>query len=280
MILLADSGSTSTDWRLIDASGQITSFKCEGMNPFIVDEPTMTEVIAKTFAATDRERVAEVHFYGAGCISEAAIGRTTRAIVSSFPKANVVVDTDLLGAARAACGKERGIAAILGTGTACCLFDGAQLEASTPSLGYVLGDEGSGNHIGKQVVKAYFHGQLSEQLATNFERRFNLTREELLEAVYRGERPNRYLASFSKFVFQNLKHPEMVQLVYGCFSEFFDVHVLPLHQKEPLQLHVVGSVGFYYGDILRKCAADHGVSLGRVLETPIAGLTMFHHSME
>jgi N-acetylglucosamine kinase-like BadF-type ATPase len=182
----------------------------------------------------------------------------------------------MLAAARCLCGRNAGLVAILGTGSNTCYYNGTEIRNSVASLGYVLGDEGSGAHIGKTFIQAYLNHELPEHLEKRFFERFKLTKDDILDSVYRKPMPNRFLASFSKFVFQNLKEQYVIDMVVKCFAQFFEKHICkyPLHKE--MQLNCSGSIAFYFSDVLRKVASEYSVNIGTIVESPIAGLTLFH----
>lgn len=279
MKIIADSGSTKTDWRVIDPSGVISQHSTQGFNPFFqntefiqreLEEKLLPGITANTFEG------AEVYFYGAGCSSPERCNVVKQALDNVFKGSIVYVEHDLLGAARAACGHERGIAAILGTGSNTCMFDGNDIVDHVANLGFIMGDEGSGARIGMEFIRCFLYRELPKELESNFQSRYSTTKEEVLDAVYKKPLPSRYLASFSKFVFQNIKHPFMHNLVVKCFDEFFERHVMKYEGYQDVKFNCVGSVGFYYSDILRKVAERKGIQIGTILETPIAGLTLYH----
>jgi N-acetylglucosamine kinase-like BadF-type ATPase len=282
MILIADSGSTKTDWRLVDENKKIHQFSTAGFNPLFqsteIISKELREVLLPQFATANVEasKPMQVFYYGASCSSEERNKTVRDAIAQSFPKAEIEVDHDLLGAARALCGHEAGIAVILGTGSNSCYYDGKEIVENVPSLGYILGDEGSGAHIGKTFITAYLYKEMPEDLSQRFSERFKITKEDVLEAVYKKPMPSRFLASFSKFIYQNLKEQYVVDLVAGCFRQFFDKQACKYEKHNEVQMHSVGSVGFYYSNILRAVAVEKGVNVGRIIETPIAGLTLYH----
>lgn len=280
MILIADSGSTKTDWRLIDDKKQIHQYTTQGINPYFhtaeqVSEILRSELISQLNFTTFNFQFS-IFFYGAGCGAEAKKEIVRTALHSCFPSSIIEVNTDLLGAARALCGSDPGIAAILGTGMNTCYYDGKNIVENIPSLGYVLGDEGSGAHLGKTFIQAYLNKEMPEDMAKRFYERFKLGKDEILDAVYKQPLPNRFLASFSKFIYQNLKEQFVIDLVSGCFGQFFDRHVCKYPQHKKVQLRCVGSVAFYYSNILRAVAVNKGVSIDKIVETPIAGLTLYH----
>ncbi len=276
MRLIADSGSTKTDWRLVGNNGEISQHQTIGLNPYFHDTNSVIEVLTGLKQVVDVQAVDQICFYGSGCSTPDKINIIDRALRRVFIKATIEVHHDLLGAARALCGHSPGIAAILGTGSNSCHYDGKKIVNNMPSLGFVLGDEGSGTHIGKKLIKYYLNNELPKDLAASFNKRFNTNLGEILHQVYKEPYPNRYLASFSKFVFQTIQHPFAAKIVSDSFHKFFDHHICKYAAYQQLPLHVVGSVGYYYGNILRHVANDRGVTLGKVIETPIAGLVLFH----
>lgn len=280
MILIADSGSTKTDWRLIDDNKNIHQFATQGINPYFTSSDEISLIIQNELLSQIQFPLVgtplSVFFYGAGCGSDSKKEIVRIALLKNFHRAFVEVYSDMLGAARSLCGANPGIAAILGTGANTCYYDGNNIIESTPSLGYVLGDEGSGAHIGKTFVQAFLNKEMPEALSNRFYERFNLGKEEMLDAIYKQPNPNRFLASFSKFIYQNLKEQFVVDLVANCFGQFFDKHICKYSKHKEVKLSCVGSVAFYYSNILRAVAANKGVNIETIIETPIAGLTLYH----
>ncbi len=280
MILIADSGSTKTDWRLIDDNKKIHQFATQGINPYFTSSDEISLIIQNELLSQIQFPLVgtplSVFFYGAGCGSDSKKEIVRIALLKNFHRAFVEVYSDMLGAARSLCGANPGIAAILGTGANTCYYDGNNIIESTPSLGYVLGDEGSGAHIGKTFVQAFLNKEMPEALSNRFYERFNLGKEEMLDAIYKQPNPNRFLASFSKFIYQNLKEQFVVDLVANCFGQFFDKHICKYSKHKEVKLSCVGSVAFYYSNILRAVAANKGVNIETIIETPIAGLTLYH----
>lgn len=280
MILIADSGSTKTDWRLIDGSKKC-QISTQGLNPYFLSIEDIVTILSKellTDAAIDSTLPLDIIFYGAGCGTEPKKEIVKAALALLFPKSTIEINSDLLGAARALCGTDPGIAAILGTGANTCYYDGQKIAENRASLGYLLGDEGSGAHIGKTFIQAYLNQEMPQYLSDRFYERFKLSTADILDAVYKKPMPNRFLASFSKFIYQNLKEQYIIDLVVSCFEQFFDKHICKYPQHKELQLSCVGSVGFYYSNILRAVATKKGVAIDKIVETPIAGLTLYHTS--
>jgi glucosamine kinase len=279
-ILIADSGSTKTAWRLADENRNILQFQTQGFNPFLQSSEDISEKLKNELIPFLPNNVAneklQIYFYGAGCSSEKNCEIVRKGLSEVFPESEIEIEHDLLAAARAACGHFPGIVAILGTGSNSCQYDGEKIIEHVPSLGYILGDEGSGGHIGKLLIRSVLYEELPQDLRENFFKRYDLTLESMLDSVYKQPFPNRYLASFSKFVYQNIRHPYMLNIVIKSFEGFLEHHICKYSAYQRLKLNVIGSVGFYYSNTLREVAADKGISLGKVLEDPIAGLMLYH----
>ena len=277
MILIADSGATKTDWRIINSQGEIQQAKTIGLSPYYQTFDSIAAELTQNLLPFVKEEVAEIHFYGTGCAGEEPCAIVRRGLQAVFPSAQTIeVDSDMLGAARGLCGHEAGIACILGTGSNNCLYDGRDIADKIPSLGFWLGDEGSGGYLGKTLVVAFLQKEMPEDLAVKFAKRYGLNREIVLENAYKQPFPNRYFAGFSKFLFDNRSHPFAYTLVYDAFGEFLTKYVCKLPDYQKYKTHFVGSVAFYYSDILRRAAAEKGIVVGHIMETPIAGLTLYH----
>ncbi|MGB3947481.1 MAG: BadF/BadG/BcrA/BcrD ATPase family protein [Bacteroidia bacterium] len=278
MIVIADSGSTKTVWRCIDGKNKY-QYATQGLNPYFLDSETVVSILTSELlmhSEVDASKITHIYFYGAGCATDAKKAIIEKGLKQLFPKSIIEINTDLLGAARAVCGTKPGIAAILGTGANTCYYDGNGIAENVTSLGYILGDEGSGAHIGKTFVQAYLNKELPPDLEKRFYERFKLGAPEILDAVYKQPFPNRFLAGFSKFVYQNLKEEFVMNLVVNCFDQFLDKHICKYPKHKVLKLSCVGSVAFYYSNILRPVAEKKGVFIDKIVETPIAGLTLYH----
>lgn len=276
MILIADSGSTKTDWRLIYDQGKVEQAKTTGFNPYQNTEEEIYTELDKSLRPVLSGNPEKIFYYGAGCKAPDKAALVKRAIKRAFPESEVVVDHDLLAAARALCGNEPGIACILGTGSNSCLYDGKKIVEHRLSLAFILGDEGSGAVMGKMIVKKYLDDELPVHLAEKFKKRYNPNPDEILDSVYKKPFPNRYLSQFSQFLYHNLSDPFIYKLVYDSFSDFFDKTILRYTDYQKYPAHFVGSIAFYYSNILRQVANDKGVVVKNILETPIAGLTLYH----
>ena len=277
MILVADSGSTKTDWRAVASNGAEKKFTTAGINPFHQRGDDIESIIRNNDVSSLEDQVTKVYFYGAGCNYEDKIRIVSDAIGSIFTGAHIEIHHDLIAAARALCGRREGISCILGTGSNSCYYDGVNIARNRPSLGYVLGDEGSGAYIGKKFIQDFLYGKIPPSVHNKFIQEYpDLSIDKILDKVYSGYLPNRYLASFSEFVQANISNPYLHGLVYECFYAFLDNHVCKYDSYKELPTHFVGSIAFYFQDILKRVAKDTGVKVGKIIKSPIEGLTHYH----
>ncbi len=275
MIIVADSGGSKTDWRLLSKKGTIGQALSAGFNPYYQPIEHL-KIILDDLVPQVHEDVSKIFYYGTGVSSEKNVQLVRSVFAEYFPRATIEVGWDLLAAARALCGREPGIACILGTGSNSCLYDGEKISDNVANLGWILADEGSGTNLGKKLVFDYFRNQMPESLAKQFHARFPWSREEVLEKVYQQERPSAFLAGFSKFIFQHLKEPYCYRLAYQSFSDFFENNVMKYENYKNLKVHLTGSIGFYFSDVVRQVANDKGITVKNILEGPIAGLALYH----
>jgi len=276
--LIADSGSTKTDWVLLSGSNVIKEIKTIGFNPYFQSKDQIClEVLSnlKPHLEEFTGRVDVLHYYGAGCstLENCMLIEASLSITLNIKKINV--SHDLLAAARALCKKEWGIACILGTGSNSCLFNGKHIVENIPSVGYLWGDYGSGAQIGKYFVRDYFEGKLPKELVIAFEDQ-GYNREEILNGVYKGNMPSRYLASISSFVSKHAEHPFIHNLLLSCFDSFFVQQINKYSDSKKQKVHTVGSIGFYYKNIFAEAAKKHGYEIGNVIKSPIEGLIDYH----
>jgi len=281
MLLIADSGSTKTDWRLVAADGQSRAIHTDGFNPFYqtADQIAATlraQLVPQLLDAT----VKDVFFYGTGCI-----GPTVNYIVADALQAvlpglqNVDINSDMLGAARAAAGHEPGIVCILGTGSNACCYDGSQIIRGIQSLGFWLGDEGSGGYLGKTLVRDFFQNRLPADLRDIFQNRYALDRPTLLENAYQKPFPNRYFASFTPFLSEHLTHPYITGLVTDAFVLFLTTYVKPFPEAGQWPVNFVGSIAHYFAQPLRQAVQQTNLTMGRILKAPAERLVDYHKTV-
>lgn len=274
-ILIADSGFTKTDWRLIGADGKIEQARTAGINPYYQTEEEILLVIQDLHSQLP-DRIDEIYFYGTGCSSGTNRDKIARLLNRYYQDAKIDVNHDLLAAARSLCGEEKGIACIIGTGTNSCLYDGSKIISNVPSLGWAIADEGGGTYLGKTLVTDYYRKDMPEHLRVIFKERFGLNKDAFLTAIYQEPMPGRFLASFAKFINEHISDPYMYKLVYDAFTTFITKNVVKYEGYKEVPVHFTGSVAYYFNNILRKVAVDQGIYIKHITEHPIAGLTLFH----
>jgi len=275
MILVADSGSTKTHWKAGDNGHVAFETHTIGLNPYFLDTDKIYEAITSPLSNI-KDQVKEVFFYGAGCSGTEVNNIVICAIKKLIPQAKVIVDHDLLAAARATCKDKPGIACILGTGSNSCLYDGSNIIENVPSLGFILGDEGGGVYIGKKITRAYFYKEMPNDIALLFQEKYKLDRDEFLDSVYRKPMPNTFLANFAPFVFENSNHPYCQSLIQKAFIAFFESFILKYTNYNYYPLHFIGSIAFTYSNILFQLSQKYACNIGLIIKEPIEELFMYH----
>lgn len=276
MIVIADSGSTKTEWSLVDNDIIINSITSKGINPYFESKEEIIAEIKSVFNKLKiSDKISAIYFYGAGCTPEKKY--IVIDAISDIVGDNILIEvnSDLLGAARALFGRKKGIACILGTGSNSCFYNGEFIEKNLSPLGFILGDEGSGAVIGKLFIGSLLKNQFGEELKLKFLSENNLTQEEIIDRVYRKPFPNRFLASLSPFILRNISNKKIYSLIQNCFKDFFIRNVM---QYEYLNNNVafIGSVAHYYKDILSEVAKTLNITISRIEVSPINGLVKFH----
>ena len=277
MILIVESGSTKTAWRIIkDPLSPYESFSSAGINPYY---QTNEEITAAQTAVLDGFAglpIQAIYYYGTGVTGEAQSEVIAAAFRPFFPSnCSLEIQNDLIAAARSLCGKEAGIACILGTGSNSGYWNGERISAQIPPLGFWLGDEGSGGHLGKLLLLSYLHGQMPAEIRAVFEKRFGvLDRLTVLDKAYKQAFPNRWFASFSKFLFDHRRDAFCYGVIEQSFEAFISLYLK--RYPEGQTFHFTGSVAFYYSDILKKIMKRNGLTIGHVSEEPMAGLCLYH----
>ena len=276
MILIADSGSTKTDWAVVDNGRQVVAMSTQGINPFHQDAENIATVIEEELLPKMCNIEPEgIFFYGSGC-REDKVEMMCGILGKAFPQcARIEAQGDLLAAARAVCGEREGIACIMGTGANSCLYDGNRVVENTPPLGYILGDEGSGAVLGKLFVNALFKGQLPSELKDEWLEETGLSLNIIINKVYREPLANRFLASTSRFIHQHLSVEPLERMVVYNFREHFRRNVNQYGRKD-LTVGAIGSVAYYYREQLQKAATVEGYTLGKVMRSPMDGLVRYH----
>lgn len=277
MILIADCGSTKIDWCLIENSKVINQVFTCGMNAVMLTEEEMAQRIAtELMPELGQQSIDAVYFYGAGCISEEVCANVANAIRKSIPAKTIEVHTDLLAAARALCGHSAGIACIMGTGSNSCYYDGEKIADNVSPLGYILGDEGSGAVLGKLLLGDVLKNQLPKELCDKFLKQYELDRLTIIRRVYKEPQGNRFLASVTPFLIQNIEEPSVHRLVLNSFKAFFVRNIAQYKGYKELKVNFIGSIAYYYRDVLAEAAAAVDCQIGTIIKSPMEGLIRFH----
>jgi N-acetylglucosamine kinase-like BadF-type ATPase len=279
MLLVVDSGSTKADWKLSHKGEVIGDFNSMGFNPFFHDTQTVVDELSANKPlmkyANDIERI---YFFGAGCSHPSRNIIVEKGLKIVFPNARVFVGHDLDACAYATCGDEAGIACILGTGSNSCYFDGVKVHEFNHGLGYIIGDEGSGSYFGKKLLAYFLYKVLPPDIRDDFEKTYKVTKENIIENVYHKPAVNVYLASFSTFLSKHRNHPYFKNLVLKGFGEFMDVNVCNIPGYSNVPVHFVGSLAFYFSDIIKEAADMRGIEVGNIIQKPIDNL--MHYFLE
>lgn len=275
--LIADSGSTKCEWCLI-TNGKKKSFTTSGISPYFLDAAKIEELLSKEIIPKLKNvQIDEVHYYGTGLGNPANAKMLAGVLKKVIKGAKVTVNTDMLAAARALCGRDKGIACILGTGSNSCYYNGNKISKIGASLGYVLGDEGSGAHLGKIVLQHYFYNTFDEDLKSRFDARFVTTPHEILEHVYKMPLPNKYLASFAIFLAENRGHYMVENIIEDGLNDFFFTHLHKYRESWTFPINFIGSIAFGFKDVLKELCSSYELELGNVLKSPMKGLVKYHN---
>jgi N-acetylglucosamine kinase-like BadF-type ATPase len=278
MIIIADGGSTKTNWCLVTEEGKKVYFNTEGYNPYFSSTEYIIQSLNESLPTDlEKDEITEVNYYGAGCSTPDMRNLVKVAMEAVFTKSKVYIGHDLLAAARALLGNNEGFAAILGTGTNTCIYDGKDVVQNIDSGAYILGDEGSGCYIGKKLLTDYLRGYMPEPVRNLFWETFKLTPDDINEQVYTQPRANRFCASFSKFVYDNNVHIEYSRnLVRTSFEDFFRNLVTHYPDYQKYTFNCIGSVGYNFRNVLEEVVTENGMVVGNIIRSPIDNLVKFH----
>ena len=279
MHLIADSGSTKTDWRLVDTNtGYSLAIQTDGFNPYYQNAEQIAATLqAQLLPYVKQAIVTTVFYYGTGCTGPSVNYIIADALQAVLPGLQLVeVNSDMLGAARATMRQQSGIVCILGTGANACCYDGTTIVRGIQSLGFWLGDEGSGGYLGKTLVRDFFQERLPAELQAAFQHQYALDRATLLENAYQKPFPNRYFASFTPFLATHLEHPYVAKLVTDAFTLFLTTYVRRFPEADQWPVHFVGSIAFYFSDSLQQAVEQTGLTRGHIIKAPADELVDFH----
>ncbi|MBV8251015.1 MAG: N-acetylglucosamine kinase [Chitinophaga sp.] len=277
--LIADSGSTKAEWGLLGAAAP-GPYKTQGISPYFQTVEQIIDIFRQELLPQLPAgiQIDDIYFYGTGLSQPKNVSAVTTALKAVWPESYIEVDHDLMGAARALCGRGPGIASILGTGSNSCYYDGDVIIKNNPGLGYVLGDEGSGAYLGRKVLQYYLYNTFDEELLARFDQKYNTNKDEILENVYRKPLANRYLASFASFLSENRQHYMIENILEDGLNDFFFNHIYKYRESWTTSLHFVGGVAWNFRDIIKELCDLYELPMGRILRTPMEGLIEYHHS--
>jgi len=277
MILVADSGSSKTDWLLVLPNQEVKEFRTAGLNPYFLTEKEIVKILQEQAAEmiAFAPRIKEIYFFGAGCSSPDRHEIVSNAISHFFTKSYISVDSDLLGSAYATCGHEKGFCCVLGTGSNISFFDGADIHAGQQGLGFVLGDEGSGTWFGKALITDFLYGNMPADISQKFDDEYHLDKEAVIKNVYQTPNPNSYLAAFSKFL-GNIRPSAYAQnLLRKGLLEFVDTNIKWYPQYHRYKCHFVGSIAYIFTDELKAVCKENGIHVGKIIQKPTHDLMTF-----
>ena len=274
--LIADSGATKAEWCLLN-NGKKKILFTQGISPYFLNTDQIAELVTKELIPKLRNVTIEhIFYYGTGCSNVENAKSIKKALTKVFPKAQVNVNTDLMGAARAVCGNEKGVACILGTGSNSCYYNGKKIVRNSPGIGYVLGDEGSGAYLGKKVLQYYLYNTFDEDLRSRFDAKYVTTTSEILDNVYKKPLPNKYLASFTLFLVENRGHYMIENIIEDGLNDFFFQHLCKYNEVWKYPVSFIGSVAFGFKDVIEQLCSSYEFELGTVLKNPMEGLITYH----
>ncbi|MBK8311514.1 MAG: N-acetylglucosamine kinase [Chitinophagaceae bacterium] len=274
--LIADCGATKGEWCLIN-NGKKKTIITQGISPYFLNTEQIIDLLQKELKPKLKNiEVGEVFYYGTGCANPTNVKSVKKAISKVFAGAKIEVTHDLMAAARALCGREKGVACILGTGSNSCYYDGKRIVKNSPGLGYVLGDEGSGAYLGRKVIQYYLYGTFDYELRGRFDLTYTTNAAEILENVYKKPLPNRYLAGFAKFLAENRGHYMIENIIEDGINDFFFNHLCKYRETWTMPVHFAGSIAFGFKDVVQQLCNSYEFELGKVLKNPMEGLVAYH----
>ncbi len=281
MILIADGGSTKADWIALNTNKEeVFRVRTLGLNPAVVAEDELKNRIINMFQLIDiKDKVTQIHFYGAGCGTPKPIEILRKVMQEIFVNAEINIAEDMLAAVYAASGNKPAIVCILGTGSNSCYFDGKTTQMLVPSLGYILMDEASGNYFGKILIRDYYYKKMPKRIRKEFEKQFVLDADTIKLNIYRQPNPNMYLASFAKFMFEFKDEKYIRKLIKKGYQEFFKYRVLPFKKDNSTPIYFIGSIAYYFRDTLEKVAEKHNLKISGVIQRPIDNLLEYHKNL-
>jgi glucosamine kinase len=274
--IIADSGATKCEWTLI-LGNQKKTIKTIGISPYFLSKEQIVETILKGFhKKVDPTVIDAIYFYGTGLSNPLNVTAIKKALKQVFPKATLDIQTDLVAVARATCQNNKGIACILGTGSNTGFYNGKKIIKNSPGLGYILGDEGSGAYLGKKVLQYYLYKTFDEELMHSFESKYQLNKDQILDAIYKQPLPNRYIASFAKFLGYHRGHYMIENIIEDGINDFFFTHLNKLNESWLHPIHFSGTIAYVFRDVIKQLASANELEIGSIVKSPMAGLIAYH----
>lgn len=275
MILVAESGSTKTQWGVVFPDRIQMLENTPGINPLFLTSEEIEGIIRPVSGEIDPELLDAIYFFGAGCASIASKEKIGKALLSVFETEDIIIDSDLIAACLSLAGNKPAIIGILGTGSNSCLWNGYGIEDRIPSLGFILGDEGSGVAIGKQLVSDFLKKQMPLDLTIRFSELYDVSVESVIERVYQLPLPNRYLSGFAPFIQKYIENTYCQELITTQFESFLKRNILMYNNISEIDILFCGSIASIYSDILLKVCQNHNLKPGKIVKEPIGGLATF-----
>lgn len=274
--IIADSGATKCQWTLINGNQQKT-ISTIGISPYFLSTDKIIDTISKAFhKKVDAAKIDAIYFYGTGLSNPSNVTAIKKALKTVFPKSELDIQTDLVAVARATCQNNKGVACILGTGSNTGFYNGNKITKNSPGLGYVLGDEGSGAYLGKKVLQYYLYKTFDEELMHAFEKKYQINKDQILEAIYKQPLPNRYMATFAQFLSAHRGHYMIENIIEDGINDFFFAHLNKLNESWLHPIHFAGSVAYAFRDVIKQLAAAYELEIGKIVKSPMEGLIAFH----
>jgi N-acetylglucosamine kinase-like BadF-type ATPase len=274
--IIADSGATKCQWTVV-VGKQKKTITTIGISPYFLTTTQIIETIQKGFQKKiDPKIIDAVYFYGTGLSNPLNVASIKKALKTVFPKAKLDIQTDLVAVARATCQHHKGVACILGTGSNTGYYNGKKIIKNSPGLGYVLGDEGSGAYLGKKVLQYYLYQTFDEELLHSFESKYEISKDQILDAIYKQPLPNRYMASFAQFLSEHRGHYMIENIIEDGINDFFFAHLNKLNESWLHPIHFAGSVAYVFRDVIKQLATAYELEIGKIIKSPMEGLLVYH----
>lgn len=276
MILVVDSGSTKTEWKIIENGIPNESLFSSGINPYFLSDEEILHLLNKEISSISSDTFNKIYYYGTGCNSDTKNNTVREALNRFFSPTDIFIGSDLLGAARSLCQNEPGIACIMGTGSNSCFYDGSLIVSNVSPLGYILGDEGGSAVIGRKLVSGVLKKQVPKKVIDLFFDTYKLTPAEILENVYMKPFPNRFLGQFSRFISSNIEIPELQNIIISSFDDFIKRNVLQYPEAKVLPIHFTGSIAYHFMPFLEDLLTRNDIKKGLVTLSPMENLIEYH----